>query len=73
MEWVGQWWRACLQMTLCRLQKSKNFRVVDEFYNICTRRKLKVYTGKSEVKIFKRREVEMVNFNTLYRVSVPTA
>ena len=30
-------------------------RVVDEFYSICTRRKLKVNTRKSKVMVFERR------------------
>ena len=45
-------------------------RVVGEFYSECPRRKRKVNGGKSKVMIFKRREVEVVDFNTPYRVSV---
>ena len=38
----------------------------------CIKRKLKVNAGKSKVRIFKKkREVEVVDFNTPYRVSVP--
>ncbi len=33
-------------------------RVVNEFYSVCKRRKLKVHTGKSKVMVFERREVE---------------
>ena len=46
-------------------------RVVDEFYTVCTRKKLKVNAGKSKVMVFERREIEAVDFNTPYRVSVP--
>ncbi len=31
-------------------------RVVNEFYSVCKRRKLKVYAGKSKVMVFERRE-----------------
>ena len=33
-------------------------RVMDEFYSVYTRRKLKVIAGKSKVMVFERREVE---------------
>ena len=66
MVMVGQWWHACLQMTLCCLQ-----RLVDESYGVYTRRQLKVNARKSKVMVFERREVEMVYFNTPNRVSVP--
>ena len=46
-------------------------RVVDEFYNVCRRRKLKVNVGKSKVMVFERKEVEVCKFRTPYRVSVP--
>ena len=39
-------------------------RVVDEFHNIYTRRKLKVNAGKSKLIVFERRKVEVVDFNT---------
>ena len=45
-------------------------KTVDEFYSIYTRKKLKVNAGKSKVIVFKRREVEVVDFNTPYRRSV---
>ena len=41
------------------------------FYSLCTRRKRKVNAGRIEMMIFERREIEMVDFNTSYRVSVP--
>ena len=44
-------------------------RVVDEFYSLCTKRKLKVKVGKCKVMIFERREVEVVDFNTPYKMS----
>ena len=42
-----------------------------EFYRVCARIKLKVNVKKSRVMLFERREVEVVDFNTPYRVSVP--
>ncbi len=49
--------------------KRKNIqRVVNEFYSVCKRRKLKVNAGKSKVMVFERRGVEVVDFNTAYRV-----
>ena len=45
--------------------------MVDEFYSVCTRRKLKMNAGKSMVMVFERRKLEVVDFNTPYRVSVP--
>ena len=44
--------------------------MVDEFYSVCTRWKLKVNPRKSKMMVFERREVEVVDFNTPYRVSV---
>ncbi len=38
-------------------------RVVNEFYSVCKRRKLKVNAGKSKVMVFERREEEAVDFN----------
>ncbi len=46
-------------------------RVVNEFCSVCKRRKLKVNAGKSKVMVFERREVEVVDFNTAYRVRQP--
>ncbi len=46
-------------------------RVVNEFYSVCKRRKLKANAGKSKVMVFERREVEVVDFNTAYRVRLP--
>ncbi len=46
-------------------------RIVNEFYSVCKRRKLKVNAGKSKVMVFGRREVEVVDFNTAYRVRLP--
>ncbi len=46
-------------------------RVVNKFYSVCKRRKLKVNTGKSMVIVFKRREEEMIDFNIVYRVKMP--
>ncbi len=46
-------------------------RVVKEFYSVCKRRKLKVNTGKSKVMVFERREEEVIDFNTAYRVRLP--
>ncbi len=46
-------------------------RVVDQFHSVCSRRKPKVNAGKSKVILFERKEVEMVNFGSSFRVSVP--
>ncbi len=43
-------------------------RVVNEFYSVCKRRKLKVNAGKSNMMVFESREEEVVDFNTAYRV-----
>ncbi len=39
-------------------------RVVNEFYSVCKRRKLKVNAGKSMVMVLERRKEEAVDFNT---------
>ncbi len=46
-------------------------RVVNEFFSVCKRRMLKVNAGKSKVMVFDRREEEVINFNTAYRVRLP--
>ncbi len=46
-------------------------RAVNEFYSVCKRRKLKVNAGKSKVMVFERREEEVIDFNTAYRVRLP--
>ncbi len=38
-------------------------RVVNEFYSVCKRRKLKANAGKSKVMVLERREEEVVDFN----------
>ncbi len=45
--------------------------MVDQFHSVCSRRKLRVNTGKSKVMVFDRKEVGVVNFRNPYRVSVP--
>ena len=66
MGW--QWWDACLQMTLLFADIEEELqRVVDEFYSVCTRRKLKVNALKSKVIVFERSQDI---FDTPYRVSV---
>ena len=45
-------------------------RVVNEFYNVCTRRNLKVNCDKSKVMVFERRKMEVIEFDTQYRVRV---
>ena len=69
MEWVG----LCLFVddTVFVESEEELQRVVDEFYSVCTRWKLKVIVGKSKVMVFERREAEVVYFNTPYRLSVP--
>ncbi len=46
-------------------------RVVNEFYSVYKRRKLKVNAGKSKVMVFEKREEEVIDFNTAYRVRLP--
>ena len=46
-------------------------KVVDEFHSVCTKKKLKGNAEKSKVMAFEIKEVEVVDFNTLYKVSVP--
>ncbi len=36
-------------------------RVVNEFFSVCKRRKLKVNAGKSKVMVFEMREEEVIN------------
>ncbi len=43
-------------------------RVVDQFHNVCSTRKLRVNAGKSRVMVFERREVEVVDLGDPYRV-----
>ena len=42
--------------------------MTDEFYSVCTRRKLKVNARKSKGRVFERREAEMGDFSTSFRV-----
>ncbi len=46
-------------------------RVADQFHKVCSKRKLRVNAGKSNVIVFERREVEVVDFGNPHRVSVP--
>ncbi len=46
-------------------------RVVNRFYSVCKRRKLRVSAGKSKVMVFEGREEEMVDINTAYRIRLP--
>merc|ERR1712071_700996 len=43
-------------------------RLVNEFYDVCKRRKLKVNGGKSKVMVFERRETEVIDFDRQYRI-----
>ncbi len=45
-------------------------RVVNEFFSVCKRRKLKVNAEKSKV-VFESKEEEVINFYTAYRVRLP--
>ncbi len=45
-------------------------RVVDEFFSVCKRRKLKMIARKSTLMVFKRKE-EVIDFNAAYRVRLP--
>ncbi len=52
-------------MTPCCWQKVRGIcRVVNVFYSVCKRRKLKVM-------VFEGREEEVIDFNTVYRVRLP--
>ncbi len=42
-------------------------RVVDEFYNVCWRRKPKANVGKSKMMISERKELEVVDLSSPYR------
>ncbi len=46
-------------------------RVVNEFFSVCTRRKLKVNAGRRKVMVFERRKEEVISFNTAYRLRLP--
>ncbi len=46
-------------------------RVVNEFYSVCKRRKLKVSAKKSKVMVFERREEKAIDFHTAYRMRLP--
>ncbi len=59
-------------MTPCCWQKARGAcRVVKEFYSVCKKRELKVNARKSKVMVFERREEEVTDFNTAYRVRLP--
>ncbi len=65
---------ACLfaDDTVLLAESERNLqRVVVRFHSVCSRRKLRVDEGKTKVMVFEKKEVEMVNFGNLYRVSVP--
>ncbi len=46
-------------------------RVVNEFFSVCKRRKVKVNAGKSKVMVFERREEKVITFNTAYSLRLP--
>ncbi len=46
-------------------------RVVNKFYSVWKRRKLKVNAGKSKVMVFERREEKVIDFNPASRVRLP--
>jgi len=43
-------------------------RIVNEFFNVCKRRKLGVNGAKSKIMVFERRENEVIEFDKKYRV-----
>ena len=43
--------------------------IVNEFHNVCKRRKLKVNVAKSKVMVFERRKSEVIDFANPYRVN----
>ncbi len=46
-------------------------RVVNDYYSVCNKRKLKVNAGKSKVMMSERREEQVIDFHTAYRVRMP--
>ncbi len=66
---------ACLFDDTMLLAKSEGElqRVVDQFYSVCVRRKLRVIIGKSINMVSERKEIEMVDFRNPYKVTVPVA
>ena len=44
--------------------------MVNEFYSVCTRKRVNAW--KNKVMMFERKKVEVIDFNTSYRVNVPT-
>ncbi len=59
-------------MTMLLAESEGNLqRVVNQFYSVCKRRKLKVNAGKSKVKAFERKEEEVIGFNIAFRVRLP--
>ncbi len=58
-----------MQMTLLLAESERKLqRGVDQFHNVCNRRKLRVNAVKSKVMAFERREVEVVDFGNPYRL-----
>ncbi len=45
--------------------------MINEFYNVCKRRKLKVNAGKSRVMVFEKKKGEVIDFNIAYWVRMP--
>ena len=71
VDWVMV---ACVftnNIVLIAVVKGEVQSVVDEFYSICTSKKLKVNTRKNKLVGFERREVEVCDFSKPYRVFVP--
>ena len=52
MEEVGLWWLFADDTVLLAENERELQEVVNEFYNVCMRRKVKVNAGKSKVMLF---------------------
>ncbi len=46
-------------------------RVVNEYYRVNKRRKVKVNVGQSKVMVLEKREEGVIDFNTAYKVRLP--
>ncbi len=45
-------------------------KLINEFSNVCVRRKLKVTVGKSKVMVFEKRKSEVIEFANQYKMRV---
>ncbi len=58
--------------TVLLAESKEGFAVlVNEFYSVCKRRKLKVNAGESKVMVAESKEEQVIDCNTAYRVRLP--